>query len=237
MGNCSATVIRKCIRNVSRAHTTWARQRRSAPGRDAFFGGAIALLAMFSGCAKPSATKTLPPPVLPQVQTDSPESAARSALLLMQNELRAVAARNPREIARIHEALMAIVARRDAAKALKNVSGAKSLLGEDVVSGMVELWTAALAHYSEEIDFATLSASQPQGANIVAVYVNATAGSDSTYLRVDCLREDSRWVIANFSIDVAGPPRDEPLAQPGSAASHPSLTAPVSGPTTRPLNP
>lgn len=191
----------------------------------------LALFSAFAGCAKPGSEKSLPAPQMPQVRTDTPEQAARSALLLMQNELRAVAARDAQITARIHEMTLGIVSRREAEKALKNVSGAKSLLGEDVVSGMIELWTAALAHYSEGIDFASFSQTQGPTANEVTVYANAAAGPETAYLRLDCSKEENRWVIRNFSIDPAGPPRGGP-SQPTSGAaatigSPASATAPA----------
>lgn len=180
----------------------------------------FAVLLVFGGCAKPGAGKSLPAPRMPQVQTDTPEQAARSALQLMQNELRAVAAHDSQLTTRIHEALLELVARREAEKALKNVSGAKSLLGEDVVSGMVELWTAALAHYSEGIDFESVTQTQGATATEVAVYASAVAGKETAYLRVDCLKDANRWLIRNFTIDAAGPPRaGEARPSMGAAAT------------------
>lgn len=190
----------------------------------------LTVLSIFGGCGKPGAEKSLPAPLMPQVQTDTPEQAARSALLLMQNELRAVAARDANLTAKIHEAMLGIVARRDAEKALKNVSGAKSLLGADVVSGMVELWTAALAHYSEGIDILSLSQAQGPTAGEVAVYANSVAGKETAFLRLDCLKEENRWVIRNFSIDPAGPPRvGESRPSPGATIA-PGSPASASAP-------
>lgn len=199
-----------------------------------FYTATLVALCIISGCAKPGPAKTLPPPVLPSVQTDNPESTARSALMLMQNELRAIAARDSKEASRIHKALLGIVARRDAEKALKNVSGAKSLLGDDVVSGMVELWTAAIAHYSEGIDFSTLAGTQGLKTNEVSVYVTAKSKNDSAFLRVDCVKEDNRWFIGNFAIDPAGPPRGGAVVQIPISASAPSKI--MSPPSSQPAH-
>lgn len=178
-----------------------------------------AVAAGLVGCeGRPNASPP-PPELIPTVQLETPEDAARSALRCIQAELRAVAERNEPLAQACHDQLCTAVASSAVSPALRQTLRLRGLTDSEQVRQLADHWVAALNYYAEGFRLEQARRAGPPHAGedrltelgyagragtLAEVLVPASGPDDDALIRLTCVREaDGRWRIAR--IDFAGP--------------------------------
>jgi hypothetical protein len=159
----------------------------------------VAAAIVLPGCGQsPSRTAPRPAPELPAVTLDTPENAARSALLCLQAELRASANHDEKTAAAALERLEAIVATDETKAALSRVPQFETLLGEDLIDGYIHNWGSTIAYYAEGLQLERMRRVTHTSGK-VAVVVPATGPEDDALIQVTCVRGDGDgWHVSRI---------------------------------------
>lgn len=169
-------------------------RRLAALALGAVLSAALVLL----GCDRKPVPER-PAPVIPEVKSSTPEEAAKSVLLLLQAELRAVARKDQATAEKCRELCAGLVARQALSRELKSLM---PLLGEKPVVGLVTNWAAAIAAYSDDFDFEQMSVPEFTDAEkTVGVYMPATGRAGRADLRIECVRDGSNWLVGNIAFE------------------------------------
>ena len=180
----------------------------------------ILVIAALVGCENnPPGSALRPPPELPQVILDTPENTARSALLGLQAELRAVANNDPQAAQEALEQLRSLVAIKAVERMLNRMPQFKTLFGDDLIEGYINSWGATIAYYAEGFHFDRMRRGFVAPSK-VAVLVPAAGPEDAALIQVTCLRQDDgTWRVSRIEFVTLGatsapPPVTQPASEP-----------------------
>jgi predicted small lipoprotein YifL len=175
-----------------------------------------------AGCEKPAPTVLPPPDAVPEVNLDTPEDAARSALTLLRSELRAIAQQNEQAADDCLAKLRTLVAVQTIDQRLARLPQFKVVVGGDVIEGYLENWAAAVAYYTEGLHLEQMRRGA-QSSTRAAVVVPASGPEDQALIQITCIREDDGlWRVSRMDF-VTAFPASQPASQATSqAASQPS---------------
>lgn len=183
----------------------------------AFVAALAALCTLLpSGCgrAAPPAHKHSPPTSLPageELRLDSPQLTARTLLILLREELRAIRLGDRSAQLRCRQQLERLADRATILQRFASTPQVKMLLGEDLVAGVINQWGATIAFYAEGLELdqiaepaASTSTMQPTAGlrQVVRVRGHGKAG-EPAWIHVHCvLGEDGLWRVTH--VDFAG---------------------------------
>ena len=149
------------------------------------------------------------------LQQDSPENAARSALLCMRHELAAVANGHDQAAADYRSALRSIASGIEIEKAIASTPQVAIMLGDDPIKGYIDNWCSALSYYIETVDesrFQRVTESQ----STVILHVPASVKSTDPRIKFVCVQgPDSLWRVARIGF-VASHPQTVPTTLPAT---------------------
>ena len=195
---------------------------RELCARNGLIFSILAAAAVISGCDNtPSDSASRPAPELPAVILDTPENTARTALLCLQAELRAVANHDEQTAEASLEQLRSLVATEAIEKALSRVPQFEGLLGKDLVEGYIRNWGSTIAYYAEGLRLDRMRRAVDTPAK-VSVVVSATGPDDDALIQVTCLRQDDEtWRVSRvefvteaISSAPVSPPATRPASEP-----------------------
>jgi hypothetical protein len=169
------------------------------------------------GCEGKPAQPALPPKPgeLPEVVLKTPEDAARSALVYLRADLRAVAHRDRQTEEKCLERLRTIAALAAIEQEFAKQPQLKGVVGEPPVEGYITNWAAAIAYYAEGFHFDQMRRSSETPAE-VAVVVPASGPEDDALIQVSCIREDDGpWRVSRIEF-IVEPAITRPASQPAS---------------------
>jgi hypothetical protein len=170
------------------------------------------------GCENnPPSSALRPPPELPVVALDTPENAARSALLGLQAQLRAIANNDPQAAQEALNQLRSLVAVEAVQRMLNRMPQFKTLFGDDLIEGYINNWGATIAYYAEGFHFDRMRRGFV-AASKVAVLVPASGRDDTALIQVTCLRQDDgTWRVSRIEFVTLGTTSaPQPATQPAS---------------------
>jgi len=169
------------------------------------------------------------------LRQDTPEAAAHSALRAIQAVLNAQHAHQP-DLARTgYDRLRTLAAEADILARFEGRNARfRALLGsDDVVTGVMKNWTAAVAYYVRGADFGQTIATPVESAaeprrepERVSVRVLARGADDEAWIRLLCVRgADQLWRVSR--IDFYVPPTVAARHDGASTLPHAATTAPA----------
>lgn len=168
------------------------------------------------------------------VALSTPQEATRSALSLIQAELRARRAGDKAEAERIRARMREVASAKGIEDRFSANPKFRGVVGDDPVVSLADTWGATVAYYAEGIDFSTLRLDPrlaPGEAKRADVLLQARGKDDSANIRVQCHRDpDGLWRILQVSFDApaaSSAPATAPAARP--AATRPVDGAPAGG--------
>ncbi len=169
------------------------------------------LLGVTTGCRQPNHPATTAAP-LPPVDLSTPESTVESLLLTLQAQLDAG---GRRDLAAVDAAIGQLAGRIAAAdNILGRVSTGTVPLAKraEAVKQITSSWARLVSHYAVtfELDNMRRGAERPDAA---LVLVQAHGQTDTAWLRIDCIKVESEWLVSR--IDFL---RGEPTSKPAPAS-------------------
>lgn len=142
---------------------------------------------------------------LPPLRLSSPVDAARTLLVYLQAEQRAIRSARPDLAARVRQALRGVVAEERVRS--RSASALRAYMPEtrDVLDAVLQNWSATIAYYAEGLELDALSpAPGSDEGQVRFVFAPASRGSNRVAIRIECLREGDLWRIAGVELE---PPR------------------------------
>ena len=160
---------------------------RELCARNGLIFSILAAAAVISGCDNaPPGSASRPAPELPPITLDTPENAARTVLVCLRAELRAVANCDEQTAEASVEQLRSMVATEAIEKVLSRVPQFEGLLGEDLVKGYIRNWGSTIAYYAEGFHLDRMRRAVDTPAK-VSVVVPATGPEDDALIQVTCV--------------------------------------------------
>ncbi|RMF75076.1 MAG: hypothetical protein D6744_13850 [Planctomycetota bacterium] len=194
-------------------------------GRDVRFGRMLtwaagaALLIATTGCEKPPGDKIDPLPPSAD-ETASPEAAARAVLTCIQEEIRAVAARDHEQVRKCRARLLGLAAADRIEESFRKAPIYRMLVGTDVLRGYVEDWGATIAWYADGLRLDEMRRDPAKSSDDdVTLLTPATGEGDSALISVRCVKAaDGAWRVWRIEFADANPPTSAPATKPATPA-------------------
>jgi hypothetical protein len=138
------------------------------------------------------------------LRLDSPQHTARTLLILLREELRAIRRGDRDAQRRCRRQLEHLADRTTIQQRFARTPQVKVLLGEDLVAGVISQWGATIAYYAEGLELDQIrepaaSTTQPAAGlrQVVQVRGIGKAG-EPVWIRVHCVRgEDELWRVTH----------------------------------------
>jgi|GEM_PF-3506100 len=181
-----------------------------------------ALMIVVGACERqPPALVQLPPGEAPVIDLAAPENAAKTALLSLQAELRAVANEDEETSRTAFDQLRYLIDDESVFEMLNRTPRYKALLGEDLIKGLIENWGSAIAYYAEGLHLDQMRRLS-ESASKVLVVVPASGAHDDALIQVTCVfSDDDSWHVSRIEfvrpddvIEPAAPAGSQPTSTP-----------------------
>jgi hypothetical protein len=150
----------------------------------------------------------------PYTDLTTPENAARSTLLCLVAERRAIARHDKPAAQRCRQDLQALAAKEEIIRRLRGQPHVSDLSDEEVLDQFTRTWGAIIGYYVEGLELDRMRSTPSAGtAPEVFVLVPARGASDAALIRLKCVRgEDKLWRVAAVGFQAEGA-----ASQPASA--------------------
>jgi len=148
------------------------------------------------------------------VDLTTPENAARSTLLCLVAERRAIARDDEPAAQRCRQDLQSLAAKEEIIRRLRGHLRVSDLSDEEVLDQFTRTWGAIIGYYVEGLDLDRMRCTPPtETAPEAFVLVPARGADDTALIRVKCVRgEDKLWRVAAVGFHAEGA-----TSQPASA--------------------
>jgi hypothetical protein len=148
------------------------------------------------------------------VDLTTPENAARSTLLCLVAERRAIARGDKSAAQRCRQELRSLAAKEEITRRLRGNPLVSDLSDEQVLDQVAGNWGAVIGYYAEGLDLdRTQRVSAGETASAAFVLVPARGPHDAALIRVECVRgEENLWGVAAVGFQA-----ERATSQPASA--------------------
>ncbi len=140
------------------------------------------------------------------VDLTTPEDAARSTLLCLVAERRAIARDDKPAAQRCRQELQSLAAKEGITRRLRGHPRVSDLSDEEVLDQFTRTWGAIIGYYVEGLDLDRMRCTPPtETAPEALVLVPARGADDAALIRVKCVRgEDKLWRVAAVGFQAEG---------------------------------